>query len=251
MDPDNRLVAGELERRWNEALKRYNIVEEELKALRDGQPETLDDETRRALLALGEDLPSLWNDPQSSNQIKKRIMRTLLHEIVVSKEGEKMTMLLHWQGGDHTSLEFLKNKVGYHRYVTPSNVVELVGKLARVQPDRSIVSILNRLGVRTGHGHNWTEARLRTFRCNHKIAVYSEGERLARGEMTLEETAVMLNVSRESIRRLIVSKMLPAHQACKAAPWIIKRADVEKLLSRGDVAGPRTQGADQLSLKLQ
>lgn len=251
VDPDNRLVAGELERRWNEGLKRYNIVEEELKALRDGQPETLDDATRRALLALGEDLPSLWNDPQSSNQIKKRIMRTLLHEIVVSKEGEKMTMLLHWQGGDHTSLQFLKNKIGYHRYVTPSNVVELVGKLARVQPDRSIVSILNRLGVRTGHGHNWTEARLRTFRCSHKIAVYSEGERLARGEMTLEETAVMLNVSRESIRRLIVSKMLPAHQACKAAPWIIKRADVEKLLSRGDVAGPRTQGADQLSLKLQ
>jgi DNA invertase Pin-like site-specific DNA recombinase len=251
VDPDNRLVAGELERRWNEALKRYNAVEEELKVLRGNQPEALDDTTRRTLLALGEDLPALWNHPQSSNQLKKRIVRTLLHEIVVSKEGEKMTMLLHWQGGDHTSLEFMKNKAGYHRYVTPSNVVDLVRQLARVQPDGSIVSILNRLGVRTGRGHSWTEARLRTFRCNHNIAVYSEGERLTRGEVTLEETAAMLNVSRESIRRLIASKVLPAHQACKAAPWIIKRLDVEKLLARSDPVSPRTESAGQLSLKLQ
>ncbi|MGH8220559.1 MAG: hypothetical protein ACREUT_18650 [Steroidobacteraceae bacterium] len=124
-----------------------------------------------------------WNHPQSSNQLKKRIVRTLLQEIVISKDGEKMTMLLHWQGGDHTSLEFMKNKAGYHRYVTPSNVVDLVRELARVQPDRSIVSILNRLGIRTGHGHNWTEARLCTFRFNHQIAVYNEGERLTRGEI--------------------------------------------------------------------
>ena len=251
VDPDNRLVAGELERRWNEALKRHTVMEEELKALRANQPEALDDATRRTLLALGEDLPALWRHPQSSNQLKKRILRTLLHEIIVSKEGEKMTMLLHWQGGDHTSLDFLKNKAGHHRYVTPSNVVDLVRELARVQPDRGIVSILNRLGVRTGRGHSWTEARLRTFRCSHKIAVYSEGERLTRGEMTLEETAAMLNVSRESIRRLIASKLLSAHQACKSAPWIIKRVDVEKLLARDGVAGPRTESADQLSLKLQ
>ncbi len=251
VDPDNRLVAGELERRWNEALKRHSAVEEELKTLRANQPEMLDDATRRMLLALGEDLPALWRHSGSSNQLKKRIVRTLLHEIVVSKEGEKMTMLLHWQGGDHTSIEFMKNKTGYHRYVTPSNVVELIRELARVQPDRSIVSILNRLGVHTGHNHSWTEARLRTFRCNHKIAVYAEGERVARGEMTLEETAAMLNVSRESVRRLIASKLLAARQACKAAPWIIKRTDVEKLLARSAAAGPHTQTADQLPLKLQ
>ncbi|MGH8216994.1 MAG: recombinase family protein [Steroidobacteraceae bacterium] len=61
VDPDNRLVAGELERRWNEALKHHNTVEEELKALRANQPKALDDATRRTLLALGEDLPALWN----------------------------------------------------------------------------------------------------------------------------------------------------------------------------------------------
>lgn len=137
VDPDNRLVAGELER-WNEALQRHNVMEEELKALRANQPVALDDATRRTLLALGEDLPALWRHPQSSNQLKKRILRTLLHEIIVTKEGDKMTLLLHWQGGDHTSLEFMKNKAGHHRHVTASNVVDLVRELARVQPDRSM-----------------------------------------------------------------------------------------------------------------
>lgn len=251
VDPDNRLVAAELERRWNEALNHHHTAEEELRALRANRPAALSEATRRTLLQLGEDLPALWHHPQSSKQLKKRIVRTLLHEIVVRKEGEKISMMLHWQGGDHTTLEFLKNKTGEHRYASPDNVVQLVRDLARVQADQGIVSTLNRLGVRTGRGHAWTEGRLRAFRDTHHIAVYVEGERLARGELTMEETAVMLNLSTETVRRLIVRKVLAAHQACKAAPWMIKRSDVERLAAEGAKSGPHTKNLDQLSLKLQ
>lgn len=251
VDPDNRLVAAELERRWNEALKHHIAIEEELRSLHANRPEALSEVTRRALLQLGKDLPALWHHPQSSKQLKKRLVRTLLHEIVVSKEGNKISMMLHWQGGDHTMLEFLKNKIGQHRYASPDNVVQLVRDLARVQPDQGIVSTLNRLGVRTGRGHTWTEGRLRAFRDTHHIAVYVEGERLARGELTMEETAVMLNISTETVRRLIARKMLTAHQACKAAPWMIKRSDVERLATESAKSGPHTKNLDQLSLKLQ
>ena len=53
-------------------------------------------------------------------------------------------------------------------------VVELVREPARVQPDRNIAAILNRLGRRTGRGHTWTEGRIRAFRDTHDIAVYQE-----------------------------------------------------------------------------
>ena len=248
VDPDNRLVASELERRWNEALRRYNTVEGELKTLRVNRPEPMSNAIREELLRLGEDLPRLWRHPQSDQTLKKRIVRTLLHEIVVTKDGERISMVLHWQGGDHTSLEFLKSKTGEHRYATPANVVMLVRELARVQPDQGIVSILNRLGMRTGHGNTWTEGRLRVFRRDHDIPVYQEGERQARGELTLEETANLLHCSKEGVRRLIESKALNAHQTCKGAPWIIPRAEVERLAQE---SGPRTKGTDQLSLKLQ
>ena len=142
----------------------------------------------------------------------------LLHEIVVSRDGERISMVLHWQGGDHTSLEFLKSKTGEHRYATPANVVTLVRELARVQPDQGIVAILNRIGMLTGHGNTWTEGRLRVFRRDHDIPVYEEGEREARGELTLEETAAVLR--------------------CRGAPWIIQRAEAERLAKEN---GPRTK----------
>jgi excisionase family DNA binding protein len=251
VDPDNRLVAAELERRWNEALKHYNAIEEDLRALRANRPEALNERTRRELLQLGEDLPALWHHPQSSQQLKKRIVRTLLHEIVVTKSGEKISMTLHWQGGDHTVMEFLKNRTGQHRYSSAEDLEPLVRELARVQPDAGIVSILNRLGRRTGRGHTWTEGRLRAFRGDRDISVYKEGERIARGELTLEETAKVLQVSKETVRRLIASKELNARQACAGAPWIILRADIERIAGTIKQSGPRTENQNQISLELQ
>lgn len=251
VDPDNRLVAAELEQRWNQALERHRALEEELKVLRDIRPQAINESTRAALLQLGDDLPALWQHPQSSALLKKRIVRTLLHEIIVGKDGEKISMVLHWHGGDHTSVDFLKNKPGQHRHATPENVVQLVRQLARVQPDQGIVSILNRLGLRTGRGNTWTEGRLRVFRNDHNIVVYADGERKARGEMTLEETAAMLNTSKEGVRRLIARKLLNAEQACSGAPWVIQRAEVQKIAANMGDGSPHAKNLDQLSLGLQ
>jgi hypothetical protein len=123
VDPDNRLVAAEPERRWNETLKIYNELEQELGLLRASQPTQMRDTTRESLLMLGRDLPALWNHPQSSSQPKRRIVRALLQEIIVKKANERISMILHWQGGDHTTLEFLMSKGGKHRYASPENLV--------------------------------------------------------------------------------------------------------------------------------
>jgi hypothetical protein len=119
VDPDNRLVAAELERRWNEALKRQLEIEQELAALRASQPTRLSEAVQERLVQLGEDLPALWNHAQSQPELKKRILRTVLHEIVVRREGDKISMLLHWQGGDHTAIEFRKTTTGQHRWTAP------------------------------------------------------------------------------------------------------------------------------------
>lgn len=92
---------------------------------------------------------------------------------------------------------------------------------------------------------------IRAFRNDHNIAVYEDGERSARGELTLEETAAMLNTSKESVRRLIANKILKAEQACSGAPWIIKRTEAQKIAGKIGSGGPRTSSIDQLSLNLQ
>jgi hypothetical protein len=64
------------------------------------------------LLALSKDLPRLWNHPAASTGTRKRILRALLNEIVVTVEADRLHLLLHWQDCDHTRLEVAKNRTG-------------------------------------------------------------------------------------------------------------------------------------------
>ena len=84
-------------------------------------------------------------------------------------EPGQLLLKLHWNGGDHTALAVLKNRVGQHRGKTSPATEQLIGDLARVAPDQSIAAILDRLGMRTGKGHTWTQQRVRSFRNDHGI----------------------------------------------------------------------------------
>jgi hypothetical protein len=67
----------------------------------------------------------------------------------------------------------------------------------------------------------------------------------------LEETAGILKVSTESVRRLIAQKMLVAKQACTGAPWVIQRHEVDRMAAGPNNGDPRTSNSDQISLDLQ
>lgn len=252
IDPDNRLVAAELERRWNDALAIQAQRQAELDALREQPADSLSSAARDELMRLGTDLPRLWNHPASAIDIKKRILRTVLKEIVVTKQDHTIRALLHWQGGDHTELEFQTNRTGQHRWATDSNTIDIVRALARTLPDLSIAAIINRLGKRTAKGHSWTAARIGILRHDHSIAVYREGERQERNELTAAEAAAFLRISAPTVLRLIRTKQLPATQACIGAPWVIRRDDIDAYYARMDSAeGPQSADPNQLSSDLQ
>jgi excisionase family DNA binding protein len=239
IDPENRLVAGELERRWNERLENVARFEKQLQARRAEIAPTLDPTERTELLALATDLPRLWNHPAASMSTRKRLLRTLLEEIVVCVEPGRLLLKLHWKGGDHTALEVPKNRWGQHRWKTSDVTVELIRDLARLLPDERIASLLNRLGVRSAKGNTWTLLRVRSFRCQHQIGVYRDGERAERGEMILKEAAAFLGVSKMTVIRLIKSEVLPARQPCAGAPYVIRQHDLEAPAVQRAIAGGR------------
>jgi excisionase family DNA binding protein len=251
VDPANRLVAAELERRWNQALTSEAQVEADLATLQEGREHPLTDAQKRELLSLARDLPILWDDPQSLPEHKKRLLRIALKEIIATCEGESIRLVLHWQGGDHTQVEFQKIGTGQHRYVTDDDLVEIVRTLARIEPDARIASILNRNQRRTAHGQEWTAKRVCSLRNNHAISVYSEGERQARGEMSVSEVAAILGVTPTTVLRLIRLKQLRATQACVGAPWTLRRTDVERCVAeRNHPATPPTVDSAQLILEI-
>jgi len=251
VDPANRLVAAELERRWNQALTTEAQLEAELVTLQQGRESPLTDAQKREILSFSRDLPRLWDDPQSLPEHKKRLLRIALKEISATCQGETIRLILHWQGGDHTQVEFQKIRTGRHRYITDDDLLEIVRMLARIEPDERIASILNRHERRTAHGESWTAKRICSLRNNHAIPVYREGERQARGEMSVSEVAAALGVTPTTVLRLIRLKQLPASQACVSAPWILRRADVERCVDgRNHPATPPMVDSAQLILEI-
>jgi DNA invertase Pin-like site-specific DNA recombinase len=252
VDPTNRLVAADLERRWNERLACVERLEAELASAKASVPTALGPAERAALQELGADLPRAWRHPAATPDHKKRIVRTVVQEVVVKPNPETLELLVHWQGGDHTAVTVPRNRTGHHRHVTDTETADIITALARHLPDSAIVAMLNRLGRRTGHGLTWTEGRLRVWRSDHHVKVYRDGERAQRGELLVQEVAVRLGVTKTNAIRMIKSGILPASQVCPGAPYVISEAalaDPSRIAAIG--RGPEPQDPNQLPLQLQ
>ena len=228
VDPDNRLVAAELEKRWNERLTLVRTLESELDELTASPATELTPADRERLMTLGGDLQRAWWSAGVTSETKKRIVRTLIDEIIVRVVDNALDLVIRWHGGDHSALKVKKNRSGQHRWAAEGETIDLVRVLARQMPDKAIASVLNRVGKTTGRGNGWTQSRVCSLRSHNGIATYRDGERRARGEVTLDEAAVALSVSPSTVRRLIYDGQLSANQLCKGAPWIIRAADLER-----------------------
>jgi DNA invertase Pin-like site-specific DNA recombinase len=253
VDPANRLVAGELERRWNEALQAVNQIAGEIAAIIAAKPPPLGERERQQLMQLGADLELAWSHASATAATRKRILRTALNEIVVRKEGAVIHMVMHWQGGDHTALQvkLRLNAAGRHRWPSPEDTIALVRELARLMPDRQIARLLNRSGKPTGHGNGWTEQRVRGFRKHHDIEGYRDGEWVERGELTLDAAAKIIGVAKMTALRMIRTGDLKGRQACKGAPWVIKAEDVAAFGARTRSTGPVTPHPTQQIFEFQ
>jgi hypothetical protein len=224
VDPDRRLVADELERRWNEALEGVAKLESRIAALDDGV-KTMSDETRASLHALGADLSAAWRHPDTDIRLRKRILRTVLKEIVVNNVDDPPAhhLHLHWQGGVHTQLRVPRNTRGKTANVAAADVLELVRELSKVAEDKQIAAILNRLGYKSGHGKSWHAHRVASLRSYHRLPRYHK-----RADwVTLGGAAERLGVSNTVVSRLIKAGTLPAKQVVRYAPWIIEVADLD------------------------
>jgi len=253
-DPENRLVAAELEHRWNEALEVVQALEGEL-AQQQSQQTNYGPEEQRQLVALGEELQRVWYHPQADSALKKRIVRAVVKEIVLTMSSDMVTAMVHWEGGDHSEIKFPRTRSGEHRWTTNVETERIIRELTRLTTDKAIVSLLNRLGKKTAKGNSWTAGRLAAFRSDRGIPMFREGELEERGEMTAEQVAATLGLSSRGVYKLIRDGKLPARQVCFGAPWIIKRSDLDRAGFRIDEGGktvrrtsPCTPDQQELSL---
>jgi hypothetical protein len=221
VDPDNRLVAAELEARWNAALHKVGDVEgrlRQIEATHEGGARIPDKET---LFSLAQNLPAVWNAETTDMRLKQRITRILIQEIVADVDDStgEIVLMIHWAGGRHSELRVKKNLTGRHSRCTSLEAIEIIRRMAGRFSDDQIAATLNRLGLKTGSGNNWVELRVRTARSYHELPSYDP--KLRDNMLTLEEASEKLGVSHKIVRRLIDSKIITASQVVPWAPWEI------------------------------
>lgn len=228
VDPENRLVAAQLENRWNQHLQTVAELEAQLAALSEKQS-MMTEEQRQEILALGQDVEKLWHHPHASHALKKRIVRCLIEEIIVdliaNTDGATVSAVVHWKGGIHTQIQVRKNATGHHGRRTDHKVVEIVRELAKVFQDNRIACNLNRLGYRTGTGLGFDPSRVRSLRNQYSIPAFNVQER---SWVTLEEAARTLSVSTTFVRSLLRRNILEGQQIVPQAPWTIRAQALEQ-----------------------
>lgn len=192
VEPENRLVARELERRWNERLKEVEDVRARARSALQRQRPLSSQEVARAR-QLGADLEAVWFSATTKNQDRKRLLRCAIEDVQLTTEEQEYRIRIVWQGGLATDHETKRFRPGQWN-VTSEETVDLVRRLAQEFDDAQVARILNKQGRRSGPGNAFTKANVGHLRRQHKIPALKR--RPARdpqeGPFTADEAAAQL-----------------------------------------------------------
>jgi hypothetical protein len=248
-DPANRLVASELELRWNRALERVAGLDARIDR-HIGEASTTTPATREDYATLASDLQRIWRDPAGDVSLKKRIVRTLIHEVVadIDAEAGEIILVVHWTGGVHTELRLRRRRRGQCKG-TAQEIIEAVRVLARICSDDLIAGFLNRNHLRTGPGNRWTRERVTSLRSHHQIPVFRPDTRDRQGWMNLTQAAAFLGVSAKTLRLAAERGQIAALHPLGDGPWLFDRANLQGDAARLLAHRAKRRAADPAGLR--
>jgi DNA invertase Pin-like site-specific DNA recombinase len=224
-DPDNRLIAAQLEKAWETALQRVEQCRERLDRM---QMSDAEDVQRPDFAGLADDLSAAWKAPRTTARTRQRLVRALITEIIadIDETAGEIVLVIHWKGGQHSELRVRKPRTGEHGCGTPEQALAIMRSMAGRWSDQDIAASLNRMGMPTGQGKTWTANRVGSVRRVRGIHGYLPAEK--NGEwLTMRDAAAKLGVNHHQIRKLIKAGILKSEQIMPDAPHQIRAADLE------------------------
>lgn len=179
VEPENRLVARQLEREWEETLAAHLRLEDDYRRFRETQPRGLSAAERAAIRRLAADIPALWHAPTTTAADRKAIVRQVIQRVVVAARGEseRVRVTIAWVGGGQTDAEVIRPVARLEQLSYYAALCERARRLAAAglaagaiaerlnaegfrPPKRrerfgaqGVLALLQRLGVLTKHSH--------------------------------------------------------------------------------------------------
>lgn len=223
-DPDNRLIAAQLEKAWETALQRVEACRQRL----DGMQAPAISDVRPDFAGLADDLSAAWKAKRTTMRTRQRLVRALITEIIadVDTAAGEIVLVFHWKGGQHSEVRIKKPKTGEHGCHTADEAIAIMRSMAGRWSDQDIAASLNRMGIPTGQSKTWTARRVGDIRRVRGIHGYRSAEK--DGEwLTMRDAAAKLGVSHHQIRKLIHAGVLKSEQIIPDAPHQIRAADLD------------------------
>jgi DNA invertase Pin-like site-specific DNA recombinase len=199
VDPDNRLVAANLEADWNEALRALSDAQEDYER-KSALATPLSEDDKARICALASDFPALWSDPRTPQRERKRMVRLLVEDVTVHRDGKRVDVHVRFRAGTTATLEVFIGPTAWERRRTPDEIVAQVDTLLDHHTEAGVAQQLNAMGLRSGTGEQFTSGIVHHIRVNYGMA--SREERLhRRGLRALTETAAALDVCTQTVKR--------------------------------------------------
>jgi DNA invertase Pin-like site-specific DNA recombinase len=204
VDPDNRMVADQLEADWNGRLRGLREARDEYERARSEDHLAMDEEKKARIRSLASDFPALWQNPNTPSRERKRMVRLLIEDVTLGKSNE-IAMNVRFKGGAVRT--FLIPKFRCEKR-TPPDVVAMIDRLLDDHTEGEVAEILNENGMVSGCGRPFNGLRVRVTR--RKFKLRSRCDRLrAAGYLKLEEAAKKLGRCKWVVRKRRARGRLP------------------------------------------
>ena len=198
-NPENRLVADNLEKRWNDKLYALAEAENAFTGWKEKNRFDVSPPAREDMLQFVRDFPALWDHPQTTARDRKQMLRLMIQDVTLLR-GDDIHVCVRWKGGATSELHLSIPPCAWELRRTPQVVLDRIADLAKEYTDEKIAEILNREGLHSNTVQTFTYEHIARLRIAKGIPGYYDHLRRA-GMVTCKEIMARTGVGEETVRK--------------------------------------------------
>jgi hypothetical protein len=174
-DPSNTLVAKHLESDWNDKIRTYEERLDSYQKERKENLDTVDERTSTQIMAIADDFKALWENPSVQNEERKRMLRLLIDNVLITQFDEHIHLSVNFKSGTHKSFDIQKGKQSYESWRTPPEALELIKSgLDQLKSNTDIAESLNAGGFKSGRNLEFTRSMVACIVVHHNFKTVSD-----------------------------------------------------------------------------
>jgi len=220
-------VAPSLERRWEEKLRELADAQREL-SCEMNEPALPSRDQSESLAA---DFPRLWAAPTTSDQERKRLLRTLISDVTLISGHRSMQLRIgiRWRSGACEELIVRRPHSAPQARRTAQDVVDIARRLGASRTNAELAAELNRAGLKSGTGKCFNAALVQWIRYAYDI---DQLQPLAPGELSVKQVAARLGIAADVLYSWVSQGQIAVRRTAGGRLCVPFRPEVEQTLRR-------------------